>query len=116
MPIAARHRANLGAVNDLVASPAEARLTAHQVQVESLDGEMQGSQWVDPPAGPVEVTVHPTVTSLREGDDARLESAHGRLAVRIRFDSAQRRARLGQPGLRGSSSARVAAAFVMWAP
>lgn len=53
--------------------------------------KFQGSQWTEPPNGPLEVTVHPDATTLTHGADAWLESPNGRLHVVVKHDPAQRR-------------------------
>ncbi|HEX7836940.1 MAG TPA: molybdopterin dinucleotide binding domain-containing protein, partial [Kofleriaceae bacterium] len=52
----------------------------------------QASQWARPLEGPLEVTVHPDAAAgVADGGLARLESAIGAIAVRVRHDPAQRR-------------------------
>ncbi|HEU4735336.1 MAG TPA: molybdopterin-dependent oxidoreductase, partial [Kofleriaceae bacterium] len=52
----------------------------------------QASQWARPLEGPLEVTVHPEAAGgIPDGGLARLESAIGAVAVRVRHDPAQRR-------------------------
>jgi anaerobic selenocysteine-containing dehydrogenase len=52
----------------------------------------QASQWARPLEGPLEVTIHPDGASgIAHGGLARLESAIGSIAVRVRHDPAQRR-------------------------
>jgi anaerobic selenocysteine-containing dehydrogenase len=51
----------------------------------------QASQWAREPTGPIEVTIHPDAANgLADGELARLESAIGSIAVRVRFDRRQR--------------------------
>lgn len=66
---------------------------AFPLRLMSLSTEKsQSSQWVRPQSGPIELTVHPqSAAGLADGDTARLCSAIGQLAVRIRLDSRQRR-------------------------
>jgi len=52
----------------------------------------QSSQWARPPELPVPVTVHPdSAAGIPDGALARLESAIGTLAVRVKYDARQRR-------------------------
>src|SRR5690606_28476467 len=52
----------------------------------------QSSQWVAPPALPLELTLHPDAAQgLHDGAIARLESELGSMRVRVRHDPAQRR-------------------------
>lgn len=52
----------------------------------------QASQWARPLDGPLEVTVHPDAAAgVADGALARLESAIGAIAVRVRHDPAQRK-------------------------
>ena len=51
----------------------------------------QSSQWVDPSAGPLTLTVHPDAApELEPGAVALVESRHGSLKVKLRFDARQR--------------------------
>ena len=52
----------------------------------------QSSQWVEPPEAPLPLTVHPdSAAGLSEGDLCFVESALGRLEVKLCFDPRQRR-------------------------
>ncbi len=52
----------------------------------------QSSQWVEPPAAPLEVIVHPDAApDLADGEQALLVSSIGQLTVRVRHDPRQRR-------------------------
>lgn len=52
----------------------------------------QSSQWYEPPGAPLTLTVHPdAATGFSEGDLCFVESALGRLQVRLCFDARQRR-------------------------
>ncbi len=51
----------------------------------------QSSQWARPPEGPAVATVHPDSSPVADGELATLESALGRLTVRVRHDPRQRR-------------------------
>lgn len=53
--------------------------------------DSQSSQWAVPQTGPAPVMVHPDATDLEDGALAQLESAIGRLTVRVRHDPLQRR-------------------------
>lgn len=54
--------------------------------------EAQCSQWVKPPETPFEVTVHPdSANGIEDGAECSLESAHGKLRVRVRYDDRQRK-------------------------
>src|SRR5471032_361402 len=72
----------------------------------------QSSQWSKgEPAGPPLLTVHPgAAAGIPDGTVARLESAVGAIAVRVRYDSRQRRdvALMAKGGhLRTGSSANL---------
>ncbi len=54
--------------------------------------DSQCSQWVAPPETPFELTVHPdSANGIKDGAECSLESAHGKLRVRLRHDDRQRK-------------------------
>jgi anaerobic selenocysteine-containing dehydrogenase len=103
-----------GKVNLIVQAPDRARVTAeYPLYLMALSTDKaQSSQWSKgPPPGPPLVTVHPEAANgIPEGAVARLESAVGAIAVRVKHDAKQRRdvALLAKGGhLRTGSSANL---------
>jgi anaerobic selenocysteine-containing dehydrogenase len=85
-----------GRVNLITAAPVEApRAAEFPLALLSLSTERaQSSQWSQRLSGPAVCTVHPDVAAaagVSDGAIARLQSAVGEMAVRVRCDPAQRR-------------------------
>ena len=103
-----------GKVNLMTSAPDRARVTeVYPLYLMALSTDKaQSSQWSKgPPPGPPLVTVHPDSSNgIPDGAVARLESAIGSIAVRVKHDSRQRRdvALMAKGGhLRTGSSANL---------
>ncbi|HEY0483967.1 MAG TPA: molybdopterin-dependent oxidoreductase [Kofleriaceae bacterium] len=83
-------RANLITEPPPPPAPPSAEFPLHLMSLSTE--KAQASQWSRPLEAPLEVTVHPdAAASIADGALARLESAIGSIAVRVRHDPAQRR-------------------------